>query len=100
MNTITLEKQVRTMPARRLRNLAEQIEERDGVKRLLGSPVDRRLLELTRYFIRLRSRELDKLVDNRREKLPGHTAGIITRNWGKPGRNSRVRIVMERRTEL
>lgn len=93
MDTTEVEKQVRTMPTKGLRNLAEQIEERDGVSRLLGLPANRRLLELTRYFINLRSKELDKLVDDRREKLPGHTAGIISRKWSKPGRNSRVKII-------
>jgi len=97
MDTTQIEKQVRTISARRLKDLAEQIEERDGVNRLLGLPANRRLLELTRYFINLRNKELDKLVDDRREKLPGHTAGIISRKWGKPGRNSKVRIIVGRR---
>lgn len=97
MDTTEVEKQVRTMPAKGLKNLAEQIEERDGVNQLLGLPANRRLLELTRYFINLRSKELDGLVDDRREKPPGHTAGIISRKWGKPGRNGKVRIIAGRR---
>ena len=94
MDTIHLQHHIRTMPARRLKELEAGIEERDGVRQLLGKGVDKRMLELIRYFIGMRRGELDRL--ELPDKQAPHCVTLTTRNWGRDGYNSKVKILGRR----